>query len=40
MKQGFEKAVEGSGWYKYFEQKNLAGKNVGVEAVMKTLIGM
>ena len=40
IKQAFEKAVEGSGWYKYFEQKNLAGKNIGVEAVMGTLIGM
>ncbi|MEM9887206.1 MAG: nuclear transport factor 2 family protein [Bacteroidota bacterium] len=40
IKQDFEKAVEGSGWYKYFEQKNLAGKNIGVEAVMGTLIGM
>ncbi len=34
----FQKLVEGAGWYNYFEQKNLMGKEATAESVIGELI--
>lgn len=35
---GFQKLVEGAGWYNYFEQVNLMGKEATVSDITNTLI--
>ncbi len=35
---GFQSTVEGAGWYNYFEQINVSGDDIGVEAVIGKMI--
>lgn len=35
---GFQALVEGAGWYNYFEQTNLMGKEASVESVIGQLV--
>ena len=36
----FQKLVEGAGWYEYFEQQNLMGREDSVENVIGHLVGL
>ena len=38
MAEGFQKLVEGAGWYNYFEQSNLMGKEASAQEVIGQLI--
>lgn len=36
----FEKLIEKAGWYNYFEQINMSGKNIGTEAVLQKMVDL
>lgn len=36
----FQDVIEGAGWYDYFEQINMSGEDLGVEAVIGKMIDM
>lgn len=36
----FADAVQNAGWYEYFDQINMSGDNIGIDAVLKKMVDL